>query len=201
MDHGKDRTIREFIAEFAGLSGSAKQKAILEATGLARAGLSSLCNGNGLDQKLLSRLLASMQEHSKSIKPAALGVIGKAHLEQKFAVLGASLETFEYKKVAGFSEEDGLPLVIETAFAYCPDAIRRRLITGINWSPAIVNPFRQVGSFGQSLDSILEAQKCGQDEAVLMLTHLVYPRVEFTDRGKSALVISGSDGSNDEEEE
>ena len=43
---GRDRTVRELVAEFRGLSGSAKQKAVLEATGLSRAPLSQLVNGD-----------------------------------------------------------------------------------------------------------------------------------------------------------
>ena len=34
-ERGRERTVREFVAEFRGLSGTAKQKAVLEATGLA----------------------------------------------------------------------------------------------------------------------------------------------------------------------
>jgi DNA topoisomerase VI subunit B len=196
----KERTVREFVAEFSGFTGSAKQKKVLEATGLARLGLSALRNGDGLDHQRVAQLLKTLKEHSKPIKPAALGVIGRDHLEERFAGLGANLETFEYKKITGFSDEDSLPFVVETAFAYCPDRGRRRLITGVNWAPGIVNPFRQLGRFGQSLDTVLEAQRSGRDEEVVMMMHLAYPRVEFTDRGKSAVVISGDYGTNDEEE-
>ena len=41
--------MREFVTEFRGLSGTAKQKKVLEATGLGRASLSGLRNGTGLD--------------------------------------------------------------------------------------------------------------------------------------------------------
>ena len=45
-----------------------------------------------------------------------------------------------------------MPDVIETAFGWCPDgANERRIITGVNWSPAIGNPFRSLGPFGESL--------------------------------------------------
>jgi DNA topoisomerase VI subunit B len=196
----KERTVREFIAEFSGLTGSAKQKSVLEATDLARLGLSALRNGDGLDQTRVRQLLEAMKEHSKPIRPAALGVIGRDHLEERFVALGANLQTFEYKKIAGFNDEDGLPFVVEAAFAYRPERSGRRLVSGVNWSPGIVNPFRQVGRFGQSLDSILEAQRSGQGEDVVMLVHLAYPRVEFTDRGKSAVVISGGNERNNEEE-
>ena len=33
--------------------------------------------------------------------------------------------------------------------------LTRRLLTGVNWSPRIINRFRELGHFGQSLDMIL----------------------------------------------
>ncbi len=43
------RTVRELVAEFRGLSGSAKQKKVLNATGLHRAPLSKLVTEAGVD--------------------------------------------------------------------------------------------------------------------------------------------------------
>jgi hypothetical protein len=47
QDHGRDRTVREFISELRGFSGSAKQKRVLDETGLTRAPLSSLFDEEG----------------------------------------------------------------------------------------------------------------------------------------------------------
>ena len=49
--------------------------------------------------------------------------------------------------------------MIEAAFAWCPDQTTRRLITGVNWSPGIVNPFRGLGRSRQSLDTVLSQQR------------------------------------------
>ena len=65
----------------------------------------------------------------------------------------------------------------------------RRLVTGVNWSPGIINPFRQLGSYGESLDSILQQQRVGRDEPVIFVLHVACPRVEYLDRGKSAVVV------------
>jgi DNA topoisomerase VI subunit B len=189
-DNGRKRTVREFVAEFRGLTGTAKQKRVLDETGLARLGLSALRNGDGLDEARTGQLLEAMRQHSRAVKPAALGVIGKDHLAKRFEGLGCDMRTFEYRKVADVSE--GLPWVAETAFAWCPDAESRRLVTGVNWSPGIVNPFRQLGRWGQSLDAVLEQQRAGRDEPVVLALHLACPRVEYTDRGKSAVVIGGA---------
>ena len=87
-DHGQDRTVREVVAEFRGLTGSAKQKVVLGATGLARTNLSALANGTGMRTDLIEPLLAAMKEPTKPVKPAALGVIGKDHFRKRFEVVG-----------------------------------------------------------------------------------------------------------------
>ena len=86
-----------------------------------------------------------------------------------------------------------MPDVIETAFGWCPDgANERRIITGVNWSPAIGSPFRSLGAYGKSLDTILSKQRSGRDEPIVFVLHLARPRIEFTDHGKTAVVIPGS---------
>jgi hypothetical protein len=81
--------------------------------------------------------------------------------------------------------------VLETAFGWRGDKAKeeRRLITGINWSPGILNPFRNLGGFGMSLDTILSRAKVDTDEPVIFLLHAAHPRVEYLDRGKSAVVV------------
>ena len=63
------------------------------------------------------------------------------------------------------------------------------MVTGVNWSPGILNPFRELGSYGQSLDTILSQQRIAYDEPVILVLHMACPRVEYTDRGKSAVVV------------
>ncbi len=187
----KDRSVREFVREFRGLTGSAKQKKVLEATGLARTNLSALANGDGLQHDVTAKLLESMVEHSKPVQPAGLGVIGKDHVTKRFADLGVEMESFQYKKVAEV-DDDGLPMVLETAFGWLGENSddSRRLITGVNWSPGIVNPFRTLGtSYSDGLAAMLEKQYAGSDEPVVFLLHCACPRVQYTDRGKSAVVM------------
>jgi hypothetical protein len=204
-DLGRDpRTVREFISEFRGLSGTAKQKIVLEEIGASRLSLPQFFgNGDRVNNGRLAKLLAAMQRHSKPVKPRDLGFIGKEHLAARFEAAGAALETFNYRRTVG--EADGIPDVIETAFGYCPDgANERRIITGVNWSVAIGNPFRSLGSYGESLDTILSEQRSGRDEPIIFVLHLARPRIEYTDHGKTAVVIPGScedaddDGGDDE---
>jgi DNA topoisomerase VI subunit B len=186
-ERGRERTIREFVSEFRGLSGSLKQKAVLTATGLQRAPLARLFEGRTIDRSAVDALLDAMVAHTRPVKPEALGIIGKEHLQRRLEAAGGEMATFQYKQVK--STTAGLPWVIETAFAWCPDLSTRRLITGVNWSPGIVNPFRALGPYGQSLDTVLSQQRADRDEPVIVLLHLACPRVEYTDRGKSAVVV------------
>lgn len=186
-DQGRDRTVREFISEFRGLSGTAKQKRVLDATGLARESLRCMVNGEEIDRMKVRRLLAAMQANSKSVKPDALGVIGREHLREQLAQLGCEMESFNYQ--CAKETTDGVPSVLETAFGWCPKIGQRRLVIGVNWSPGIVNPFRELGKWGQSLDTILSQQRADRDEPVVIVLHMACPRVEYTDRGKSAVVV------------
>jgi DNA topoisomerase VI subunit B len=198
VNHGGDRTVREFISEFRGLSATAKQAAVLEKVGLARAPLASLC-ADGFDKPKIAALLEAMQEASKPVKPKQLGVIGRDHLARLMAQHGAEMDSFDYSRTFD-STDDGLPCVVEFAFAWCPEAKERRLITGVNWSPAIGNPFRQLGSYGISLDTVLSQQRADRDDPVILVLHVACPHVEYTDRGKSAIVITGEEQEEDQME-
>ena len=187
-DHGRECTVREFVSEFRGLARTAKQKAVLDATGLARAPLSSLRNGAGLDHSTVAHLLRCMQMQNAEVKPELLGVIGKDALEYRFEVSAhCEMQSFRYKRLTGVL--DSVPWVVEVAFGWCPDSEERRLITGVNWSPGIVNPFRKLGGWG-GLDGILSRQHINWDDPVCLFVHLVCARVEYTDRGKSAIVAA-----------
>ena len=186
-DNGRERTVRELVSEFRGLSGSSKQKKVLDDTGLHRAPLSKLVTETGIDNGMVTTLLAAMQAHSKPVKPPVLGVIGKDHLRRRFEAAGCEMESFDYRKVTDTT--DGVPWVVETAFGWCPEGESRRLVTGVNWSSGIINPFREIGHFGQSLDTILSQQRADHDEPVILVLHMACPRVEYTDRGKSSVVV------------
>jgi hypothetical protein len=118
-DLGRDpRTVREFVSEFRGLSGSGKQKLVLEDVGAARMSLPEFF-GDGR----IADLLAAMQRHSRPVKPIDLGLIGKDHLAARFEAAGADLRSFKYKRTPG--ETDGVPDVIETAFGLVPARQKR----------------------------------------------------------------------------
>ena len=119
-DRGRMRTVRELVAEFRGLSGTAKQKAVLGATGLAREPLTALVNGSDLEPGAITSLLEAMQANSRPVKPAGLGMIGRDHFKRRFAGFGCEMESFDYRRV--MDTTDDVPWVVETAFGWCPES-------------------------------------------------------------------------------
>jgi DNA topoisomerase VI subunit B len=198
QDCGRDpRTVREFISEFRGLSGTAKQKLVLEEVGASKRALPEFFGtGDEVNTDAIAKLLAAMQRQSKPVKSQDLGIIGKEHFASRFETAGADLRAFRHNRSCG--DTDGIPDVIETAFGYCPKGPPvRRIITGVNWSPAIGNPFPSLGSYGESLDTILANQRSGSNEPIIFVLHLARPRIEYTDHGKTAIALD--DGSDDDE--
>jgi hypothetical protein len=194
QDSGRDpRMVREFVSEFRGLSGSAKQKLVLDEVGASRMSLPKFFgDAERVNNDRIAKLLDAMQRQSRPVNPKDLGVIGRDHFAARFKAAGAELEAFRYKR--NFGDTDGVPDVIETAFGWCPQgANERRIITGLNWSPAIGNPFRSLGSYGESLDTILAQQRSGRAEPIIFVLHVARPRIEYTDHGKTTVVIPGSD--------
>ena len=66
----------------------------------------------------------------------------------------------------------------------------RMIVTGANWSSAIKNPFRSFGSTGEGLETVLANARAGGREPILLAVHLAHPRVEYTNRGKSEMVLN-----------
>jgi DNA topoisomerase VI subunit B len=183
-DHGREpRFVRDFLHEFRGLSGSAKKATVLEAAGATRVTLPELFSTGSP-----ASLLVAMQEATRPVQAKDLGVIGADHLAARFEAMGADPETFTYKRI--FGESGGLPYVIEAAFGYRPSGQRRVISTGANWSPAIIDPFRQIGH--ESLDAILAEQHAGVGEPIAFALHLACPRVSFTDHGKGAIALDAA---------
>jgi hypothetical protein len=180
--HG--RTVRHFISELRGLSRSDKQKAVLDEIGASGVPLASFF-GNG--ETAVAHLLTVCRQQTKPVDPKDLGLIGADHLLRNCCAVGAAEESFKYRKLLRVTSE-GLPYVIETAFAYCPDAENRRLVTGVNSSVGIRQPFQRLGYF-ENLSSLLAKRYAGQDEPIVFVLHYTCPRVDYTDRGKSAISL------------
>ena len=182
-DGGRARTVREFVAEFDGLTRSAKQKEVTTAADLLRAYLHDLVDSGDVNHAAVERLLAAMQAESRPVRPATLGMIGETHLtEHMVTAMHAAPATVLYKKVEGTA--DGLPFVLEVAFAQqqVEHAARRTVVVGLNWSPVRGLPFDVV--YNDFNDARVDSS-----DPVMVVMHLACPRIEFTDRGKMRAVL------------
>ncbi len=188
LSHGETSTVRELITQFRGLSSTLKCKRVLEQCDMARLPLSDLVVDGEFKTDEVTQLLSVMKSETKPVKPRALGVIGEEHFRRRCELAGGEMASFKYKKVEAV-REDGIPYVLETAFCHCPKATKRHLVTGVNWSPGIVNPFRQLGSFGGSLDSVLSEAFVDRKQPVVFVLHVACPKVSYADRGKSSVVV------------
>jgi hypothetical protein len=185
---GQLRLVSDFIAEFRGFARSSARKSILEVLALERKPLTRFATSDGVDRRQTDRLLELLQTQSRTTDPLKLGLIGKERIGQRLAQSGYPMATFKYQRLIG-DDRDGLPRLFETAFAYHPERNRRLLLTGINWSAALINPFRQLGSVSTGLESHLQELRAGEDEPIALLVHLAGPGIQYTDRGKSAVVV------------
>jgi DNA topoisomerase VI subunit B len=196
-------TVREFISEFDGLSSTIKQKAVLAETDSSHTTLRKYFGVKKANTENIAKLLASIKAHTKPVKPATLGIIGRDHFYRRMEEAGGDPRTFTYNRALGITA--GIPHVSEFAFGLHREGLlgmgdepRRKVIRGVNWSAAINDPFRQIGQGGESLDSVLAAVKANTSQPIILALHVAKAHVAYTDRGKSAIVVEGE--ADDEEE-
>jgi hypothetical protein len=182
-DHGRDRTVREFIADFRGLARTGIQKQVLDNTAAARMSLRDFFKRPAR----VKHLLAIMQDATKPVGAKDLGALGREHFQTRFDEVGADLETFQYRR--SLLAVDDVPFAIEAAFGYCPDEdVRQQQIVGVNWSPSLINPFRDLNN-DISLDYLLADQRAGEEQPIVLALHLASPCIAYTDKAKSALAL------------
>jgi hypothetical protein len=196
-ESGEDRPVREFLSEFRGLSATKKQKAILAELGVSHRSLREFFGIDKVNRSGISTLLAAMKRHSEPVKPKHLGVIGKEHLMARFIAAGGEEATFRYERREGVSDQ-GIPYVVEFAFGLHRAAledngvtVRRKIVTGANWSAAINNPFRSFGREHEGLENTLAKVRANSTQPVICALHLASAHLQFADRGKSSIITTG----------
>jgi DNA topoisomerase VI subunit B len=206
---GQHRTVREFIAEFRGLSATAIQRKILDEVGCSHQSLAQFFGAEQVNRKGIAKLLASMCKHSKPVAPKHLGVIGADHLKQRFLAAGGNADTFKYEQRKG-TDAEGIPHIVEIAFglhqsglslAGTPDYVpgtSRKSIIGANWSVSINNPFRAFGSTGEGLESTLAKVRANASQPVIFVLHLASAYVQYADRGKSSIIVTDNPSTPDD---
>ncbi len=181
IQNGSPKTVREFVSEFRGLSGTAKQKKV--AGNYHRATIESFIVDKDIDREKLKTLLDSMQTESTAPKPKALGIIGEDHIKHWLLKHNASEHSIKYKKSMGF-DKDGLPFVLEVAFAVNKnDEAGRMLTVGLNWSPVIRS------SPDASLNEAIQQMRLDRHDPIIIVIHMAKPRFKFMDRGKTKIEL------------
>jgi hypothetical protein len=193
-DHKRDRSVREFIAEFRGLSGTAKQRHILAEVGCSHVSLSQFFGRDRVNSEGITKLLAAMKKHSKPVAPKHLGIIGADHLKGRFLAAGGNAETFKYQQRQDITDE-GIPYIVEFAFGLHQSGLQgatvsRKFVTGANWSVGISNPFRAFGSTGEGLESTLAKVRANASQPVICALHLASAYIQYADRGKSSIILT-----------
>jgi len=194
-DLGQHRTVRAFLSEFRGLSGTAIQRKILTKVGCSHQSLAQFFGVTEVNRKGIAKLLAAMQRYSKPVAPKHLGIIGVDHFRERFLAAGGNADTFKYQQRKGTTSE-GIPYIVEFAFGLHQSAltqggsISRKFITGANWSVGINNPFRAFGSTGEGLESTLAKVRANASQPVICALHLASAHIQYADRGKSSIILT-----------
>jgi DNA topoisomerase VI subunit B len=194
-DLGRHRTVRAFLSEFCGLSGTSVQRKILEEVGCSHQSLAQFFGVDQVNRKGIAKLLAAMRKYSKPVAPKRLGVIGIEHLKQRFLAACGNSDTFKYQCRKGMTS-DGIPYVVEFAFGLHQSGlskdgigVSRKFVTGANWSVGINNPFRAFGSTGEGLESTLAKVRANATAPVICCLHLSSAYIQYADRGKSSIIL------------
>jgi len=202
-DLGRHRTVREFVSEFRGFSRSAVQQKVLAEVGCSHQSLAQFFGVDQVNRTGITKLLTSMQKHSKPVAPKHLGIIGAEHFKRLFLASGGNEDTFKYQQRKGLTNE-GIPYVVEFAFGLHQAGLKqgttvtRKFITGANWSVAISNPFRRFGSTGEGLESTLAKVRANASQPVICALHLACARIQYADRGKSSIILTDDAGQPDD---
>jgi DNA topoisomerase VI subunit B len=194
-DLSQSRTVREFLREFRGLSGTRACRDVLNEVGCSHQSLASFFGQSEVNRDGIVRLLAAMQKHSKPVAPKLLGIIGAEHFKARFLTVGGNADTFKYECRKGIT--DGIPYVIEFAFGLHQKGLEGGkvaggIVAGANWSAAINNPFRRFGNTGEGLESTLHRVRATANQPVISTLHLAAARIQFADRGKSSIILDDS---------
>src|SRR5258708_13182556 len=102
--HRGSITVREFISELRGLSGTAKQKVILEEIGASHVSLHDFFGRHRANGDNIAKLLDACCRHSKPVRPAQLGVIGKEHLYRLMEATAGGPQAVAYNPNRGEPE-------------------------------------------------------------------------------------------------
>lgn len=191
---GRDLTLREFVRQFRGLSGTGKAKLVCDQfPAISR--LSDFAS----NESLVENFLVAMRQQSTPPSPHVLGAVGEDHILRCFQEW-YGVKRYWYKKVA--DQVGDIPFFFEVMVAETERD--GDLYHGVNFSPTYDDPlsgnhlrcpefysdsFRDF--FCNSHASPIDCYEHGAPRTAAAI-HLVCPALEFLDRGKTRLKIPSS---------
>jgi hypothetical protein len=192
---GHKITVREFISQFRGMSATAKQKAVLTEIEAPYMSLERFWgNSHKVNHARLAALLNSLKQHTRPMRPELLGIIGAEHMRRMILEADGHPETFKYFAFPDYNDR-GLPQVVEIAIAVHikgvkrqPYAPKRRMITGINFSATINDPFTSLRGLGSVAEHLVDL-RAGPEKPVIVCVHLTCPHIVYLSRGKSKIQL------------
>jgi hypothetical protein len=186
-------TVREFASQFRGMSSTEKQRLVLSELGASHMSLQHFFGSEAqVNHQRMQKLLSLLQKHTRPVRPELLGVIGEDHLRRLCTAAGGEKQSFKYFRSAERGA-DRMPYVVEIATCAFKQwvhgkgkARERELITGVNFSATLENPFQSFRGL-EGMDEILTELRAGNYAPVIVCVHYACPHIEYLDRGKSRI--------------
>jgi Histidine kinase-, DNA gyrase B-, and HSP90-like ATPase len=189
----RKQTVREFVAQFRGMSATEKQKEVLRELRASHMTLARFFGSETrVNHRRMEKLLKLLQQHGRAVRPELLGVIGEEHLRRMIVSVGGEPKSFKYFTSPNH-DVNGLPYVVE--IATCPHkkwvagkepGLGRVLITGVNFSATLENPFETFRGM-ETMNEVLVDLRAGPYAPVIVCVHYACPHIEYLDRGKSRI--------------
>ena len=193
INSGKIKAFGEFIREFRCLSGSTKAKMVKREF----PGVKSIAD-IVKDDSQIPKLLKAMQYVTKPPSPSILGIIGKENLKQRIESI-YKIEQFWYSIKNGTQQH--IPYIVEIATATTKEDTGKNIIAGLNFTPTYDDPFKNTNFYvgvkkhsfsGYGLSGLLSDLKITGGDNFILVVHLTYPVLEFSERAKSTVILPSS---------
>ncbi|MCL0074142.1 ATP-binding protein [Dehalococcoidia bacterium] len=190
QDGGRDLTLREFVAQFRGLTSTAKQKAVISRLPRIKR-LSDFVSNGDVDSALISVLLENMRSQTRPVPPQNLGIIGEEHFVKCF-------EGRKVKYTRKMGGKDNIPFIVEVAYIPDEDLEEVKFHFGLNFAPVSSDPLqscsllhetRKENFEGSGIKGLASRYKVDCKDKIHIVCHMTYPRFRFKDRGKTILEV------------
>ncbi len=180
LARGDDMSLRDFVEDFRGLKSTQKRKDVMELSMLGGKTIQQIVIDGKVNITDVENLLYAMRKYSAPVKAQKLGFVGSDHVLNWMSP-DIHVSSFQYKRLT--AEVDGIPYVVEAAMGVFVDPARHRTImAGANFTPLPHNPFAEV-------QKSLSLNRCDAFDQCLVWIHVITPRLDFTDRGKTRAEI------------